>query len=94
MRTITRADFIIGYFKQRRDELSVAFFVFTPMKIVLKTTFKKVLTFNLDNDSIFTINYRRTNEWASFHLQLNTSISTLSTFFGKVIMSFAAKQVA
>lgn len=48
--------------------------------LFLRTTFKKVLTFNLDNDSIFTINYRRTNEWASFHLQLNTSISTLSTF--------------
>lgn len=63
MRTITRADFVSGYFKQRRDELSVAFFRFYGYnRLLLITTFKKVLTFNLDNDSIFTINYRRTNE--------------------------------
>ena len=45
MRTITRADFIIGYFKQRRDELSVAFFVFTPIKLAFENNFQKSVDF-------------------------------------------------
>lgn len=45
MRTITRADFIIGYFKQRRDELSVAFFVFMLIKIAFENNFQKSVDF-------------------------------------------------
>lgn len=45
MRTITRADFTSGYFKQRRDELSVAFFVFTPIKIAFENNFQKSVDF-------------------------------------------------
>lgn len=45
MRTITRADFIIRYFKQRRDELFVAFFVFTPIRVGFENNFQKSVDF-------------------------------------------------
>ena len=62
MRTITRADLLADIFSNGEMSFPLLFSFLRLYGLALKTTFKKVLTFNLDNDNIFTINYRRTNE--------------------------------
>ena len=62
MRTITRADLLADILSNGEMSFPLLFSFLSLYGLFLRTTFKKVLTFNLDNDSIFTINYRRTNE--------------------------------
>ena len=67
---------------------------FSPSATVFITSLKKVLTFRLVNANILPTKSQENKRMGKFSFAVEYFYFYFINFFGKVIMSFAAKQVA